>query len=487
MAIAGPSELVTDAAAKAAESGGSVVDVAIVAALTAMCSDPGVCAPGGGGFLTIDVPGSDTVVIDGYMAFPGIGFQGEVMTRTVSMEYGGGVTTNVDAGSVAVPGAFAAFAEASARFGAMPWSELMEAVAEAIEEGFPLSQTAHTYLLDAGEPIFSQDPVTRAALFAEDTLLQQGAMVSFVDLPPTLRAIGSEGVGLLYGGDLGAVIASDLLERGGRVTLDDLAAYEAVVRPALLVDLRGWSIGTNPAPAVGGVAVASTLAHMAMAEDPLDPATWFVALRAAFEERLTILEREADRARGAERVLRRAGLMSPSTIGVAAVDSAGGAVAATFSAGYGSGVVPKGTGMLMNNSVGEIELLAGGVEAHVPGQRMLSNMAPTVARNADHVLAVGSPGADRITSALAITLVRAIEGGDDLVSAINHPRIHPEFTDIGIRIAAERGLDVDHIGLEVRWYEEPHMYFGGVVGAALAGEDLLAHADPRRVGSVAVV
>lgn len=486
-AIAGPSTLVTDVAARVAETGGSVVDVAIVGALTAMCSDPGVCAPGGGGYMTIDSPDGRQMVIDGYMAFPGMGFGGDPYTRTVSMEYGGGVTTSVDAGSVAVPGAFAAFDLASREFGVLPWRELMYAAADAVAEGFPLSRSAHTYLLDAGEPIFSQDPVSRSALFDESILRPQGSNVVFVDLAPTLRAIGDEGAGLLYLGELGRAIADDLQERGGRLTRQDLAAYQAEARRPLKVEVRGWDIMTNPPPAVGGVAVGFALSTIAESLDSNDPAVWYQALRHAFGMRADTLERDSDRQEAADRVLRQAGLRSPSTIAFAAVDSEGGAAAASFSAGYGSGVIPKGTGMLMNNSVGEIELLPGGVAAHEPGQRMLSNMAPTVARSGGRVIALASPGADRITSALTITLARAILAGDGLAEAIDHPRIHPEFTETGIRAAVEDGLDTANLKAHVRRYEERHMYFGGVAGAERSDDSLTAYADPRRVGSVALV
>ena len=122
MVVAGPSRIVTQAAGQIAEAGGSVVDAAIVAVLTAMCTEPGVCAPGGGGFLTIDVPGQNPVTIDGYVAYPGMGFDGEPIMRTTHMTYGGGVTTIVGPGSIAVPGVFAGLEMASDMFGSAPLS-----------------------------------------------------------------------------------------------------------------------------------------------------------------------------------------------------------------------------------------------------------------------------------------------------------------------------------------------------------------------------
>ncbi|MGB8361378.1 MAG: gamma-glutamyltransferase, partial [Acidimicrobiia bacterium] len=165
ISVSGPSRIVTDTAVAVGDEGGSVVDVAVVAALTAMCTEPGVCGPGAGGFLTVDVEGTSPMVVDGYVAYPGIGYTGEPYLREVTMPYGGGVTTLVDAGSVGVPGALAALDVAWQRFGALPWKVLMEAVASAVADGFPLSEAANTYFSEGAREVFWHDPVSRSALF----------------------------------------------------------------------------------------------------------------------------------------------------------------------------------------------------------------------------------------------------------------------------------------------------------------------------------
>lgn len=487
LAVAGPNPVVTDAARVAGEAGGSVVDTAIVASLVATCTEPGVCAPGAGGFMTIGVPGSDPVVIDGYVAVPGIGHEGGSTYRSVSMEYGGGVTTLVDAGTVAVPGSFAAFAAASEAYGVLPWSELMDISAAAIENGFPMTPPTRLYLEDSGVPIFSHDPASKQAIFDGERLLEVGELIRFDDLADTLRHIGLAGVQSLYLGDLARTIIDDLRSRGGSMTREDLSSYRAVMRKPLEVSLGEWRLDTNPAPAVGGVTLAAALGYMVASGDPLDGSVWAESLRSAFRDRLNRLEFAEDREAESDLLLREIGIRSPSTIAVSVVGSDGAAASTSFSAGYGSGVVPKGTGMLMNNCLGEIELTPGGMEAQSPGDRLLSNMAPTIARSPGQALAVGSPGADRITSALAASISRVLLGDDDLADAIEHPRVHPEFTEEGDRFAAEHGLDVSKVSELVRWFEEPHMYFGGVNGAALLHGDLAAHADSRRAGSIALV
>ena len=266
MAVAGPSDLVTGAAAEIAASGGNVVDAAIVSALTAMCTQPGVCAPGGGGFLTIDVPGDNPVTIDGYVAYPGQELDGEPHMREVRMEYGGGLTTLVGPGSIAVPGVFAGLEMASKMFGRAPWRDLMEVVAGTVDNGFPLGQAAWDYLYEAGELIFSLDDTAKNALFDGERLRGVGENVVFEGLADTLRYIGEQGAEVFYRGDLGEAIVADLKSRGGQLTRLDLHSYRALPRSPLRVEMRGWKLDINPPPAVGGVTVVLALNEIARSE-----------------------------------------------------------------------------------------------------------------------------------------------------------------------------------------------------------------------------
>jgi gamma-glutamyltranspeptidase / glutathione hydrolase len=479
MALAAPSEIAVIAGETVVGMGGTAADAAVAMALVAICTEPGVCAPGAGGYVTVDAGDGSPFVIDGYMAVPGLGFSGDVVAESVTMEYGGGVTTLVGPGTIGVPGSFAALSVASERYGRIPWSEVLFLVADTVEPGFPLSQACYTYLIDSGPLIFSQDPASRAALYDGDRLKEVGDTVEFVDLPGTLRQIGEEGAETFYRGELARRIVDDLSSRGSQITTRDLANYQPVLRKPLRADIAGWNVVANPPPAVGGVVVLDALRTVADSTEPLSHSVWRDALVRAFAHR-----RDFEEGADVEGLLVAAGLKSPSTITVSAVDQDGIAVAATFSAGYGSGIVPAGTGLLMNNSVGEIELVPGGLEALAPGERMMSNMAPTTVRSGDDVIAIGSPGADRITSALVITLIRFLLAGDSLAAAVEHPRLHPERIT-PVAVAAEEGIDL--AGPEVRWYDEPHMFFGGVNSAGKVGGNLVAWADSRRVGATAVV
>ena len=125
--------------------------------------------------------------------------------------------------------------------------------------------------------------------------------------------------------------------------------------------------------------------------------------------------------------------VAPSTAHVSAVDAAGTACAVTASSGYGCGITVPGTGIWLNNALGEHELNRGGLHTLAPGERLASNMAPTVGRRPDGAtLAIGSPGADRITTALAQVLASFAHGGDDLQAAINRPRLHVSVGPDGV-------------------------------------------------------
>jgi gamma-glutamyltranspeptidase/glutathione hydrolase len=185
----------------------------------------------------------------------------------------------------------------------------------------------------------------------------------------------------------------------------------------------------------------------------------------------------------------RSFLTSPSTVHASAVDADGLACSVTVSAGYGSGAMPPGTGIWLNNSLGELELNRRGFHAWAPGTRLPSNMAPTVARRRDGaVLAIGSPGADRITTSILQTLVNFMHLDMPLQAAVDHPRLHVEEVDGHSRVAYEPGLALDSLEMPKRAFPELSMFFGGVSAALWEpGEGFSVAADPRRAGGAAVV
>lgn len=490
VAIATPSQHAANAARHVAEEGGGAVDTAIAAAIAAMVTEVGVAAPGSGAFLTVSTPDGRTFVYDGYMAVPGLGGLNPSPVEIVAdMEYGGGVTTMVGPASIAVPGTWDAFDLAHAAHGLISFRHLVQPAITLSEGGFTLGQSCLYYLQYSGDAVFGHDPASRSVLQPSGQLVDSADKLHFPDAASTLRALADDGAGSLLHGELGARIAADLWERGSHISAEDFFQYATAIREPLMVDVGDWRLATNPVPAVGGAGLAALLSRYS---DGADLAGQLEAQEELFSWRRGTLHHTDDRDRDIGAFLARLPgdpIRSESTVHISAVDSTGVACALTLSAGYGSGVIPTSTGMFMNNGIGELELV-GDRDRLTPGERLNSNMAPSVLRSPDgSVTAIGSPGADRITSAMAAVIAAMALQGESLEQAIVKPRFHVAVADDGqAELKAEPGA-LDDLGRsDVHLFDGPNMYFGGVGAAHLsASGELTAVSDPRRAGVAIVV
>lgn len=499
LAAAAVSPHAAAAAQQIASQGGNAVDAAIAASLVGMISEPGIVALGAGGFLTIWPPDGDPRTIDGYAVMPGKGqdrsrFGGGVFDAW--MAYGGGMTTTVGPGSIAVPGAPAACQLASDLYGDLPWSRLVEPSIELARRGFPLSGAAARYLAHCHDTIFGWHDASHSALHdSTGQCLGEGDIVRIPGLAESLEEIANEGARAFYEGRLSERILADVDRGGGLLTVRDMADYEALSRDSFVLDHDRWRVATNPPPSVGGAALAAMLMSMKGLDRGWTPeavARLVAVERTVFAYRKEHLDGSEDLAREALALLdaiEREGfeslLESPSTIHTSVVDGGGLACSATFSAGYGSGSMPPGTGIWLNNSLGELELNPGGLHSLEPGQRLLSNMAPTIARSdSGAVVAIGSPGADRITTAILQSFLNHVDLGMGLQEAVSHPRVHVELTEDAYLVACEPGMPMDAVDASTRAFEGLDMFFGGVAAAALHPDGTLeTGVDPRRSGA----
>jgi gamma-glutamyltranspeptidase/glutathione hydrolase len=498
VAVAAPNPAATDAAVRVAEAGGGAVDAAVAAILVAMVTEPGIVSLGGGAYVTVWPAGGEPVTVDGYVAMPGLGRAGDApppSARDISTDYGGGVTMTAGHASVATPGALAGLDLTQARYGSLPWREVVSPAQQLARDGFTLGSAAGYYLAYVRDSLLGWDPETAAALRrADGSPIETGELMVVPNLAETLRQVAEQGARCVYEGELAERLVLDMTERGGLVTRDDLRQYRPDVRPALDVRAGPWSLRTNPPPAIGGTVLAamlSLLGERPRGEWTVDDVAHLVQVqRRVLGVRRDRLDVDPDRVAAAHDLLRAAGWRSSrsaSTAHVSVVGSDGTACAITASHGYGSGVTVPGTGLWLNNCLGELELNRGAPLA--PGERLRSNMAPTVGRADDgSVLAIGSPGADRITTALLQVLAPFAHGDASLQDAVDRPRLHVHHTDEGeVRVEAEEDLPVAPGNVPVRRHHAHSMYFGGVGAALLDGVGRLeAAGDPRRAGAVAV-
>lgn len=505
VAVAATTRLSADAGAEIAAIGGNAVDAVIASVVSSMCTDIGIVSPGGGAFVTIAPPGEAAIVIDGCPEMPGRGApasQFGLGSWDIAFDYKGETHQVIGYGSVATPGAFAALGEASKRYGRLPWAELLQPTIRSVENGFPLRGGAAEYLGYVHDSIYAWcEESNRIVHRADSRPIGDGDIVTIPDLADSLREIAAEGSRALYIGEIGRRIATAVSDAGGLLGLEDLAAYRATVHEPLTIDFFGWQVATCPPPSLGGPCMAAML-HLLQARDhesfDATAVNWLVDVQRAVltfrantldgageeftaeADRLIALAHQGDTARL---------LSSPSTIHVSGVDDDGLACSITSSAGYGSGAIAPGTGIWLNNSLGEVDLHPKGLDNVPPGTRLSSNMAPSVARRADGtVLAIGSPGASRITTAIAQSLWHHAAFGRTLEDAVEFARAHVEPYEGARRVAFEEGLPVAAVdGYRMHEFEGRDMFFGGVQAAQWSpNEGLCAVADPRRNGKTAL-
>jgi gamma-glutamyltranspeptidase / glutathione hydrolase len=507
-AIAASNSIAVDAGLHLADLGGNAVDAALAAVLVAMACEPGVASLGGGAFVTLaPADGSPPVTVDGNVEMPGRDADASRFgrgVRDIGTDYGGGTSMGVGHGSVATPGALAAYGLAHERYGRAPWREVVAPVIEAARSGFPLGRISAEYLGYTHESVYGWQPDSYAALHDDEgRLLGAGDIVHIPHLAESLELIATEGPESFYRGAIAERIAADMAEHDGLITAKDLAEYTAQARPALSTTLHSangeWQLATNPPPAIGGVVLAAML-QLADKLAPDDIEHLIAVQDAVLRYRIDVLDVAPDRVAAAAALLDlvasgqlTANRMSTSasTVHVSAVDAEGAACSITSSAGYGSGVMTPGTGIWLNNCLGEQELNRRGLHSLPPGERLASNMAPSVGRGPHgEVLAIGSPGADRITTALQQVITAFVDGGMPLDEAIARPRLHVRHP-IGRHgapvVEYERDLQLPQLPYQSRAHKQHSMYFGGV-GAALRTADgnLSAAADPRRSAVIAV-
>ncbi|HSL01376.1 MAG TPA: gamma-glutamyltransferase [Rubrobacteraceae bacterium] len=496
-----------EAAAEVYREGGNAADAAVAAAAAVSVTEPLLSSIGGGGFALVREPAGDAELIDYYDAMPGKGlprssFGAGGNPQTVVLKYGAGVNSIVGGAAVAVPGALRGWEKLLERHGRLPLAQNLRPAVRFAREGFRLCKTSAMWCQVAEEVLRHTDE-TRKNFYKGDRVYLEGEKMSFPELADTLEEIGEEGVSLFYEGRLGRRLSSYVLEMGGILTERDLAEYEAVVRDPLVVAYGPGEMYTNGAPSAGGATLAQMLKVVSGYDlASLSTAEYVRVMSGAM--RLALRDREIAYVDGAENeiVARRltsdgyaeeqrrriVGLFgSPHTTHLSCVDAGGLAVSITATMGYGSGLVVPGTGIPMNNTLGEPELNPKGFHALEPGERLISSMCPTIVSSEEGgLISLGSPGASRIPTAILQTLVNVLDFGMPLEAAVLAPRFHAEG-DLFAYESGARTADLDRFG-QVLVYDEPSMYFGGVNAVRRTPEGLFeAAADPRRSGGVAIV
>jgi gamma-glutamyltranspeptidase / glutathione hydrolase len=483
----------------------------VCAVLTSFAVESPLTGLGAGGFMLVHTSEQD-VLLDFFVEVPGRDGgerHAELLPISVLFDETPQVF-NIGAASCGVPGTAAGLSDALRRFGSAPMKDLIGPAVSHARDGVPVSP-GQAYLLKILDPILTEFPESRALYAPRGRVLREGETFRFPDLAEALERYGAEGPDPFYRGEVARAIADWVTERGGSLGGDDLAAYEPVAREPVRARFRGRDVLTNPPPSSGGILVAlclELLERLGEVGVPQVVATMAEANAARTEEfhsglyddgyaerflAAARLDRLCARiASGAPPRERPRGGRLGSTTHITAVDADGGCAAVTCSNGTGSGMLVPGTGVHVNNMLGEEDLNPLGFHVLPPGKRMTSMMSPTIVlREGELEAGLGSGGSNRIRSAILQVILRLVADGMPAQDAVEAGRIHYEERVV----QAEPGVDAKALsGLErgdlsvARWRRR-NLFFGGVHAVARDPDsgELQGGGDPRRGGAVVVL
>ena len=483
--------LTAEAGATILREGGNAVDAAVAAVLTSFAAESPLTGFGAGGYMLVHAPERDEdVLLDFFVEVPGRGGVergAELVPKPVYFSEDQPQVFHIGAASCGVPGTAAGLERAAERYGSMPLSALVEPAVRAARDGVEVT-ARQSFFMSILDPILTDTEEGRAIYAPEGHILREGEILLWPELAEALERFAAEGSEPFYRGETAAQVAEFVLERGGTLTPEDLAAYEPIPRAPVRASFRGRDVLTNPPPSSGGILIALALAMLdrepeISTEVVVD--TMISAQEARTEEFLEGLYEEAF----AERFLAdRLG----STTHITVVDGEGRCATVTCSNGTGSGLIVPGTGVHVNNMLGEEDLNPHGFHRHRTGRRMPSMMAPTVILADGELQAgLGSGGSNRIRSAVLQAVIGIVDRELPVQEAVDAPRVHFEA---GV-IHAEPGIDegalerLEHRGLEIARWPDINVFFGGVhaVGRDPRTGELSGGGDPRRGGAVALV
>ncbi len=452
--------------------GGNAVDAAVATAFALAVTHPGAGNIGGGGFMVIRLPDGTATTIDYRERAPG------KSTPTMYLRPDGSIDrslTNAGWLAAGVPGTVRGLELAHRKFGKLPWADVVRPAAELASNGWNLSPALARGLNATLRGKLGRFPSSVAAYGKPGGgEWAEGDLIRLADLGKALHAIATDGPDVFYTGWIADSIDAQMRANGGIISKEDLKAYVAVGRPPVRGTFLGYEIISMGPPSSGGTVLVQTLnlmERMGIANAPAGSAEYFhrriEAARLAYLDRARYLG-DADfgpvpvtrltsgpyadsLARGVSltqagnsielaRDLVAPGPESDETTHFSVVDAGGMAVSNTYTleAGYGSGVVVAGTGMLLNNEMGDFNKKPGetttggdiGTPANLiaPGKRMLSSMTPAVVtRDGQLVLVTGSPGGRTIPNTVIDVILGVTLFERDVRAAVERPRLHHQW------------------------------------------------------------
>jgi gamma-glutamyltranspeptidase/glutathione hydrolase len=493
------------------EAGGNAVDATIAAAFAACIAEPLLTGLGAGGYMLIHNSRNDSQeLLDFAVSMPGKNLKNNFAPltptpvdfgETVQMFHGGH-------SSVGIPGFVAGLCEAHKKYASMPLKDLVAPAQKLAKKGVKINKQQE-YLIEILFGVISITQDSKKLFVKNGGRLKENDNFYLPEIAGTLNEIAKTNGKSFYHGELAKQLIREIRSGGGLITSEDLAGYKIVSRKPATINYRGAKIYTNPPPSSGGALIAHSLQLLSRFD--IKSMGWHSAehLRHLVEVmmntnqvRKSVLDQSINDEDVLERMLavevisqssKKISSRLGNTTHISITDNNGNSVSMTTSNGSGSGVAVPGTGILLNNILGEEDLNPHGFHKHPIGMRMTSMMSPTIVlENGQPRLSIGSAGSNRIRSAILQTMSNVLDFGMDIKPAIEVARLHTEGE--GSALQLEKGIPVEatkklsEAGHQVSVWKDKNLFFGGVQAVERNPKtgELTGAGDPRR-GGVAVV
>lgn len=497
--------------------GGNVFDAAVAAVLASFVTEPMLTSVAGGGFLLAHTQDDRNILFDFFTQTPRHKRDlNTVNFYPVEVNFGSVVQEfHIGLGAMAVPGTIKGLFHVHDKLGRLPRSVIIEPAVHYARAGVEVNDF-QAYCIKILKPILTATAGARQIYAATGTIPQAGDRFRLPQLADTLIYLAAEGARGFYQGDIARRLVKDCQEQGGFLTLADLEHYQVIERQPLMITYRNNTFLTNPPPSSGGTLIAFALALLSQIE--------FGHIQFGSAEHLQILAEvmrltNLARADGYDARLYEAGVaerfLAPehlkryvsqlfsaidvtrvnkwgSTTHVSAIDSEGNAASVTTSNGEGSSYVIPGTGIMVNNMLGEADLHPNGFHQWRENVRISSMMAPTMILNHRHQpeIVLGSGGSNRIRTAILQVISNLIDFGMSVEQAVSSPRVHWENGIFNLEPGLDHGvIDRTHFPFneQLEYWSQQNMFFGGVHAVTRndTGE-LVGAGDRRRGGAIAV-
>jgi gamma-glutamyltranspeptidase/glutathione hydrolase len=498
------------AAAVILEAGGNAFDAALAAQFAACVAEPVFTSLGGGGFMLARTARGESTVYDFFTQTPlHTPPSRKLDFYPVYAEFGAARQEfHIGMGAIATPGMVKGLFRIHAELGTLPMERIIEPAVRLARRGVRMN-ALQAYCFVVVQQILRATPRSLATYRSPvdgKRLLREGELLKQPLLADTLEALAREGERLFYKGEIAQRIVRDCREGGGSLSADDLTRYRVLKRKPLTFGYHDYQLLTNPPPSSGGMLIAFTLKLL----ERLDVRT----LGFGSAEYLALLARTmdaADRARielvtsansnvsTARAFLSQAALRAyrdgarerlvsqRGTTHISVIDAKGNLASVTTSNGEGCGYVAPGTGIMLNNMLGEDDINPTGFHRGPPGQRLSSMLAPTLILGADGSrFALGSGGSKRIRTAMLQVLLNLMSFRMPVARAVGRPRIHYEGGLLSLE-GGFRGAELRRLAREFprrKIWPQRNLFFGGVHtgGYDLRSRHFLGAGDPRRGG-----